>query len=1292
MGLSAAVVAAVTLATTGTAQGAPHTVSATFTVDTRTTLRESDATSAIFPVDTRILDGLTGKGESGSTTLDTGGIGTLPVVLSIDPPQVPGLDTRQWITLTGRNFATQSMVVLRVGNEVYSIPQERTQFVDSTTLRVFVNVTSAAAAWTATVVNPGGIASQPLAFSVATPAVRPVAGLDFGTVAPGQSVVKAFVLWNTGTATADCAISGLGAPFALTGPAPGQLAPGAEATVSLSYSPTASGRHDGVALLQIGGQSVARPLTGQAVLAPTGTGVVFGTVRGLPPVGTATAPVPLVGARVVLLQGESSSGLRLRVTRYETTTDSRGAYSLSQVPAGTYAVAALLDGGSDSRLYLDHGHGSASTDYVLGGIPVTITQGGSHEVPVDLSSRSTIPADPKNMPVVLVRGLRLNDEPETSYWFKLHTILELQHFTEVWDPNATSVVVDGTKGVAANACCLAEHLKARIADYTTRHGQAPAKVHFICHSMGGLIVRQLLHNNQSANNGSHLPLSGDVFMLATPNAGSLAADHPGAAAYAWWKDSDVSELRTYHVRHVFADSVRWPEEGTRLFLVTGDRTNGDPDLKVPHNLLQKGPPDDRVDDGAVTVLSNRGEYLEIKLPFHSGMANSTPMFIPATWEKGLSFNDSKVHPVGQQIVPLNHSEICASDQVIDWMAGILANPDHAVEALNMSAHQESRQAENRPAAAPAPPPELPRTLVDHRTGTVAAGGSVTHGFPVDATSPLVISLHGTSAQSLRLITPAGLTLGPESTDPAVVYDQTTSDGGTYLTCTLTAPQAGPWQAVVDATQATQPGAYTLEIEAESDLRLAVSHPEWRGQSAQTIVSAALGREGQGLLAIPDATLSMEVHCPDGTVLARSFSDLGLHGDAQAGDGLFGLLLEALAQPGEHAIVTRLEGVLPASTQAFRRSAQTRLHVAAPGGIIAGQPDWHPVDTNDDGRVDALPVTLLVAVDSPGSYVLSARLKDAAQDVEIHAVADFYQAAAGTNRAVLNFRPRDLPQGVPFGPFDLHAVKLFRRQNDRLVFLDYRDETTPLPVSLQAPFSRSIRLTGDLAFGSVPVGTQATRQFQAHNDGWQALQLSDLHLPAGFSASFADALIEPGSSAVLSVLFTPAAETAYTGVLTLDSDAQAGESTLPLSGQGTPAIVLLGDWLLAAGVPPAQRAPQDDPNADGIPNLLAYFLNIHPLHGRNMADAHASPHARLGQENGETYLTFTYRQNRLAQGLDATLEASPGLSPASWQTITPDRTLQLGPDPITGDPLIQLWIKTGPLPQRFFRLRVTELPR
>ena len=92
-----------------------------------------------------------------------------PTVVGVTPNPVTGSNDRQWITINGSGFVSGLTVTLRTGGQRFPIPSDRTDFVSSTQVKVFVNVTVDPASWTAQVTNPNGTASNEFGFNVVAP-------------------------------------------------------------------------------------------------------------------------------------------------------------------------------------------------------------------------------------------------------------------------------------------------------------------------------------------------------------------------------------------------------------------------------------------------------------------------------------------------------------------------------------------------------------------------------------------------------------------------------------------------------------------------------------------------------------------------------------------------------------------------------------------------------------------------------------------------------------------------------------------------------------------------------------------------------------------------------------------------------------------------------------------------------------------------------------------------------------------------------------------------------------------
>lgn len=112
----------------------------------------------------------------------------------------------------------------------------------------------------------------------------------------------------------------------------------------------------------------------------------------------------------------------------------------------------------------------------------------------------------------------------------------------------------------------------------------------------------------------------------------------------------------------------------------------------------------------------------------------------------------------------------------------------------------------------------------------------------------------------------------------------------------------------------------------------------------------------------------------------------------------------------------------------------------------------------------------------------------------------------------------------------------------------------------AVIGRVIRLTGDLAFGEVQVGSSATRTLTIFNDGNSTLTVSSITYPAGFSGNW-NGTIAAGGSRDVTVTFAPSAAQSYSGNLTVNSDKTSGTNSRAVSGNGyspTRVIRLSGD--------------------------------------------------------------------------------------------------------------------------------------
>ena len=88
-----------------------------------------------------------------------------PQVTGVDPSQPTANPSRQYITILGNNFVSGAQVTLQIISSVYPIPEDRTQFIDSTRIKLYVGLTDSGN-WKVWITNPNGQKSNEYSFYV----------------------------------------------------------------------------------------------------------------------------------------------------------------------------------------------------------------------------------------------------------------------------------------------------------------------------------------------------------------------------------------------------------------------------------------------------------------------------------------------------------------------------------------------------------------------------------------------------------------------------------------------------------------------------------------------------------------------------------------------------------------------------------------------------------------------------------------------------------------------------------------------------------------------------------------------------------------------------------------------------------------------------------------------------------------------------------------------------------------------------------------------------------------------
>jgi hypothetical protein len=116
-----------------------------------------------------------------------------------------------------------------------------------------------------------------------------------------------------------------------------------------------------------------------------------------------------------------------------------------------------------------------------------------------------------------------------------------------------------------------------------------------------------------------------------------------------------------------------------------------------------------------------------------------------------------------------------------------------------------------------------------------------------------------------------------------------------------------------------------------------------------------------------------------------------------------------------------------------------------------------------------------------------------------------------------------------------------------------------------------------------------------------------------------------------------------------------------------------------------------PLHDGVDNLLKYLFDINPTEPMARTDRAALPNVGIDSTStpGTPYLELTYRQNQMLENVTVNVQTSTDLQ--NWTTVNPPNlTQQVGTDPSTGDPFIEVGVFIQPhTSKKFIRLNVTS---
>ncbi len=119
-----------------------------------------------------------------------------------------------------------------------------------------------------------------------------------------------------------------------------------------------------------------------------------------------------------------------------------------------------------------------------------------------------------------------------------------------------------------------------------------------------------------------------------------------------------------------------------------------------------------------------------------------------------------------------------------------------------------------------------------------------------------------------------------------------------------------------------------------------------------------------------------------------------------------------------------------------------------------------------------------------------------------------------------------------------------------------------PSSTPPATTRIIGVSGNLAFGDVPVSGQRELSYTVTNSGNATLTVTSTTISGGLAAhtlfSWTSGPIAPGASQSVTVRFQPTTAGSYSGTITVNADQTSGSNTVSISGNAA-APAFAGNW-------------------------------------------------------------------------------------------------------------------------------------
>ena len=922
-----------------------------------------------------------------------------------------------------------------------------------------VNANMPAVRFRITPVDAGGVGTSGTTGTFAvnnttvTLVVRANTTTSYGSLLIGGTMDLTFNVSNVGTHSISGSAS-IAVPFYIVSGGSYALAPGQSIATTIRYAPVEAGNNVATATF-IGGSGTTLTLTGLATADPTsGTGAIAGQMT------RADTHAALNNVMITAVGPRGSSSTRSGVIGGQD-----GRYLISNLPVSDhYQVLATAGGQQFQTAELDD-------------VAVVVGQTTGRNIELTPSDQRPNPT-PENTPVVLVRGYGPvqewdsgdNDHRESNYWARVRSALQASGFANVWDCNQPEAdimegsghAIIGTNGIAYNAYRLKYYLWQKSEKYKSVRGYYAPEIHIVAHSMGGLIVRAALGDDEQFDfwGGSPSLKVGKVIMLATPHCGSPVADYAQIKIDNWllgglaesmggrWESTanlTTSAMQCFNTAH-----HNWPSVPLYLLSASGGYHSSDTSLYFGSAVIGTmneaygfDGTDEDINDGVVTKPCANG------IRWHRPewtYDRCYPVYQPCRPETNVLLNAVQSIADSDLGRSLDHCSLLKDSAVTNWIVNTLVNPNPAptLPLINSFAKVQGGARLDEEVSEQS---AVPNQVFESLDGTVTNGGMVAVSVASDAMTTLTFQLMASDTNIIfRLNDPSG-TLIDATTPQAITnvqYEASAIASNLLLAMfTITNPTGGVWTAVVDASSSTTTQAdYSLMVSGDSNVGLIPQTANLIGQGQNAVVSCLLADLSTNpVVPVSNAVVTATIQLPDGTTNSLSLFDDGWHNDCAPNDGVFAAVLANVEQAGTYSIAYRAIGT-NSQGQALQRIAIGTFSVSTGNGSILGEPSYERVDTDGDGYADFLIVKVWVNPTVAGNYILSGQLAAAANLHNFAKSTQFSADGTGPMQVTLIFNLAEMRAAGSQGTYHIENLQLFEVTDSGTAWLDaYKGAST-----------------------------------------------------------------------------------------------------------------------------------------------------------------------------------------------------------------------------------------------------------